>query len=181
MEAVINGVRLAYQANGDAAQPPLVLVHGFPLDSGMWEAQLAGLADRAYVVAPDLRGHGRSEAPAGPYSMEQHADDLAGLLDFLGIRRAVIAGLSMGGYVTLAFWRRHRERVAGLALLDSRAGADTPDGRAGRTATIERVRQRGVEVLAEEMMPRLLSHENLADEQLAGGLARWCCASRRKA
>lgn len=168
METNVNGVRLAYQANGEVSKPALLLVHGFPLDSGMWEAQLEGLAGNAYMIAPDLRGHGRSDAPPGPYSMEQHADDLAALLDYLGVRKAVVAGLSMGGYVTLAFWRRHPDRVAGLALLDSRASADTPEGRAGRTATIERVRERGVEVLAEEMLPRMLSPENLSDERIAG-------------
>ena len=108
---------------------------------------------------------------AGPYSMDQHADDLAALLDHLLVQKAVIAGLSMGGYVALAFWRRHPQRVAGLALVDTRANADTPDGRAGRTATADRVRERGVTVLAEEMMPRLLSPENLGDEQIAGRCA----------
>lgn len=168
MEATINGVRLAYQANGDVSKPALLLVHGFPLDSGMWEAQLAGLGDRARVIAPDLRGHGRSEAPAGGYSMERHADDLAALLDHLGIQKAVVAGFSMGGYATFAFWRRHPERVAGLAFVDTRAGADTPDGRSVRTATAERVRERGVSVLVDEMLPRLLSPENLQDEGIVG-------------
>ena len=170
MEAVIGGVRVAYQANGQENRPALLLVHGFPLDSGMWDAQLEGLADRAHVIAPDLRGHGRSDVPPPPYSMEQHADDLAGLLDTLGVRKAVVAGLSMGGYVTLAFWRRHPERVAGLALVDTRASADTPEVRDGRTATIERVHERGVEVLAEEMLPRMLTPENLAAERLVGAV-----------
>ncbi len=170
MEAVIGGVRVAYQANGQENRPALLLVHGFPLDSGMWDAQLEGLADRARVIAPDLRGHGRSDVPPPPYSMEQHADDLAELLDTLGVRKAVVAGLSMGGYVTLAFWRRHPERVAGLALVDTRASADTPEVRDGRTATIERVRERGVQVLAEEMLPRMLTPENLAAERLVGAV-----------
>ena len=166
MEAVVNGVRLAYQANGDASKPALLLVHGFPLDSGMWEAQLAGLGDRSHVIAPDLRGHGRSEVTAGGYSMEQHADDLAALLDHLGIAKAMIAGFSMGGYVAFPFWRRHPERVAGLAFVDTRAAPDTPEGHAGRTATAERVRERGVDVLVDDLMPRLLSADNLQDQAL---------------
>jgi pimeloyl-ACP methyl ester carboxylesterase len=136
----------------------------------MWEAQLGGLADRAHVIAPDLRGHGKSDAPASPYTMDQHADDLAALLDHLRVSRAVVAGFSMGGYATLAFWRRHSQRIAGLALVDTRAGADTPEGRAGRNATADRVRKRGVIVLAEEMLPRLLSTENQHDERLADRL-----------
>jgi 3-oxoadipate enol-lactonase len=147
-----------------------LLVHGFPLDSGMWEAQLAGLANQAYLIAPDLRGHGRSEVPPGPYAMDQHADDLAGLLDYLGVQKVVVAGLSMGGYVTFAFWRRHPERVAGLGLVDTRANGDTSEGRAARTAMIERVRERGVSILAEEMLPQMLNAENLRDERIAGAL-----------
>jgi 3-oxoadipate enol-lactonase len=170
MEATVNGMRLSYQANGDAGKPALLLIHGFPLDSGMWEAQLAGLADRAKMIAPDLRGHGRSAVPDGPCSMEQHADDMAALLDTLGVSKAVVAGLSMGGYVAFAFWRRHPERVAALALLDTRATPDTREGQEGRTATIARVRERGVSVLVEEMMPRLLSPENQRNDRLTGAL-----------
>lgn len=170
MEAVINGARLAYQANDKAGLPPLLLVHGFPLDSGMWEAQLTGLAAQAYVIAPDLRGHGRSDVPPGPCTMDQHADDLAGLLDYLGVQKAIVVGLSMGGYVALAFWRRYAARVAGFGLIDSRANADTPEGRAARDATIQRIRERGVSILAEEMLPRLLAPENLRNEQIAGAV-----------
>lgn len=170
MRAKVSGIELFYRESGAANLPALLLVHGFPLDSGMWEAQLEGLAERAHVIAPDLRGHGQSDVPPGPYSMDQHADDLAALLDELDIRKTVIAGLSMGGYVTQAFWRRHPERVAGLALLDTRASADTAEARAKRNETIDRVAQSGVRVLAEDMMPRLLSAENQQDERLAGTL-----------
>ncbi len=178
MEARINGVRLAYEISGEPERAPLVLVHGFPLDSAMWEAQLAGLSERAYVIAPDLRGHGASDAPTGPYSMDQHADDLAGLLDHLSVRRAVVAGLSMGGYVTFAFWRRHPQRVAGLALIDTRANAETPEGRAGREATIAKVRAGGVEILAEEMLPRLLSPGNRGNVQLVDRLRQMILRQR---
>jgi pimeloyl-ACP methyl ester carboxylesterase len=102
--------------------------------------------------------------------MDQHADDLAALLDYLGVRKAVIAGLSMGGYVAFAYWRRHPERVAALALLDTRAVPDSPEARDGRTATIQQVRERGVSVLVEEMMPRLLNPANLRDDRLAGAV-----------
>ncbi len=168
MEATVNGFRMNYRVSGRAGVPPLLLIHGFPLDSAMWDAQLEGLADRAYVIAPDLRGHGQSDRPAGAYSMDQHADDLAALLEQLGVRKAVVAGLSMGGYVAFAFWRRHAERVAGLALVDTRANADTEEGRSNREATIGRVRERGVAALTEDMMPKLLSPENLNDAQVAG-------------
>jgi len=167
MEMVVNGVRLAYRTAGSAEQPALVLIHGFPLDSAMWDAQLAGLAQHCYVVAPDLRGHGESDVPPGPYSMDQHADDVAALMDALGIRRAVVAGLSMGGYVAEALWRRHSARISGLALIDTRANADTAEGKAGREAAIGRVRERGVSVLADEMLPRLLAPHRQGDTEIA--------------
>lgn len=170
VETVVNGVRMAYRTAGSAEQPALVLIHGFPLDSAMWDAQLAGLATRCFVVAPDLRGHGESEVPSGPYSMDQHADDVAALVDALGIRRAVVGGLSMGGYVAEALWRRHSARVSGLALIDTRANADTAEAKAGRDASIGRVRERGVGILAEEMMPRLLAPQHQGDTEIARAL-----------
>jgi pimeloyl-ACP methyl ester carboxylesterase len=170
MEAQVNGVKLYYRESGSPELPALLLVHGFPLDSGIWEAQLEGLADRAHVIAPDLRGHGQSDVPPGPYTMDQYADDLAALLDSAGVKKAVVAGLSMGGYVTLAFWRRHPSQVAGLALIDSRAAADTSEGRMSRTEMMDRVAQGGSGILVDELLPRLLSPENLTDERITGPL-----------
>jgi 3-oxoadipate enol-lactonase len=167
MEIVVNGVSMAYRTAGRPEQPALVLIHGFPLDSAMWDAQLDALAQHCFIVAPDLRGHGQSDAPPGPYSIDQHADDVAALMNALGVRAAVIGGLSMGGYVALAFWRRHRGKVGGLALIDTRANADTPEGRAARDATIARVGERGVGILAEEMAPRLLASENQGETEVA--------------
>ena len=95
--------------------------------------------------------------------MEQHADDLAALLDHLKIRRAVVAGLSMGGYVAFAFWRRHRERVRALILADTRAEPDSVVARANRDAAIAKVQQPGAAAYAGEMLPRLLSPASLGD------------------
>lgn len=170
MDVSVNGVRMTVRERSEVDRPALLLVHGFPLDNRMWDAQLEGLAGQARIIAPDLRGHGLSDAPPGPYSMDQHADDLAALLDQLGASKAIVAGLSMGGYVVLAFWRRHPERVAGIVLLDTRAEADTPASKAGRDVTASRVREAGVGVLADEMMPKLLAPQNLADEQITAPL-----------
>lgn len=167
METVVNGIRMAYRMAGEPGQPALILIHGFPLDSAMWQAQLEGLAQHCFIVAPDLRGHGQSEVPPGPYSIDEHADDVAALMDALGAREAVIGGLSMGGYVALAFWRRHSDKVSGLTLIDTRANADTPEGKAARDATIERIRESGVAILADEMLPRLLAPENQGDTEVA--------------
>ncbi len=108
MDTTLNGVRIAYHDRGRRHGTALLLIHGFPLDHRMWAPQLVGLSPDVRVIAPDLRGFGRSEVTPGPLTMEQHADDLAALLDHLEIERAVVAGLSMGGYIAFAFWRRHR-------------------------------------------------------------------------
>lgn len=162
----VNGVRLACYQRGKGREPVLLLIHGFPLDHRLWEAQLFGLASEAWVIAPDLRGFGRSEHGSDPLTMEQHADDLAALLDRLGVDRAVVAGLSMGGYITFAFWRRHCARVRGLVLADTRAEPDTAVGRAGRDLAAQRVQEVGAAVFAEEMLSRLLPPSSVSKPKI---------------
>jgi 3-oxoadipate enol-lactonase len=164
----VNGFRLAYGDHGREHETVLLLVHGFPLDRRLWAAQATAFANMTRVIVPDLRGHGRSQALPGPLTMEQHADDLAALLDCLEIRQAVVAGLSMGGYVTFAFWRRHPDRVRGLILADTRAEPDSEDARAGRDAAMLKVQQAGAAAYAEEMLPRLLAPASLANARIAG-------------
>ncbi len=166
MDVNVNGVRMMVRERGEGDGQTLLLVHGFPLDSRMWREQLSGLARYTRVIAPDLRGHGLSDASQRPSSMDQHADDLAALLDRLDVKKAIVAGLSMGGYVTLALWRRHPERVAGIALVDTRAEPDTPAGKANRDVTAAWVREAGAGLLADEMMPKLLAPQSLADERI---------------
>ena len=168
MYAAINGVRLFYTDRGKSKSPTLLLIHGFPLDHRLWDAQSAALARTMRVIAPDLRGHGASAGPAGPLMMDQHADDLAALLDHLMVQRAVVAGLSMGGYVAFAFWRRHKQRVQALALLDTRAEADSVAAKANRDVAAARVRDVGVEVYSRELLPRLLAPASLADAAIFG-------------
>jgi 3-oxoadipate enol-lactonase len=175
MDTIVNGVRIAYHDRGQLHGTALLLIHGFPLDHRMWAPQLAGLSADVRVIAPDLRGFGRSAAPTaaplevtpGPLTMEQHADDLAALLDHLAIERAIVAGLSMGGYIAFAFWRRHPERVQALVLLDTRAELDAPQARANRDAAAVKVRQAGSAAIAGEMLPRLLAPANLSNRRIA--------------
>lgn len=157
MDTVVNGIRLHYVQAGQGV--PLLLVHGYPLDHALWQPQIDALADAqvARVIAPDLRGFGQSDAPEGVYTMDMHADDLRELLDTLQIRQAVLCGLSMGGYIALAFWRKYAARVRALILVDTRAGADTPAARQARLDMVEQVKQRGSIPAAEAMLPRLLA------------------------
>ena len=152
----IDAVELAFVDRGTG--PPLVLVHGFPLDHSMWNAQIEALSEQHRVIAPDLRGFGQSGAAKGVVTMQRFADDLAGLLDVLEVHQPIVlGGLSMGGYVALAFWRKYAPRLRGLILCDTRAGSDTPQMAAARRAMADRVLREGAAPLVDTMMPKLLA------------------------
>jgi len=138
--------------------PALVLLHAFPLNAEMWQPQMDGLADGWRVIAPDLT----PEQAAEP-SMDAMADAVATLLDELGVEQIVLGGLSMGGYVAFAFLRRHRARVRGLVLADTRAGADTDEVRQRRTSQQAQVQSEGTAGLVETMVGSLLSEHTRAN------------------
>lgn len=138
------------------AGTPLVLLHAFPLSSWMWSAQQTALADIARVITPDLRGFGRSPLGVDEPSLDRSADDVAAVLDRLDLQRVVLGGLSMGGYVTMAFLRRHGERVAGLILADTKANADPPAAQDNRERIAQAVVDRGTDVLISDVFPTLL-------------------------
>lgn len=135
---------------------PIVLAHAFPLDHRVWEWQIRELSARFRVLAPDLRGFGRTTVTSGVVTMEQMADDLAAMLDALAIEEPIVlGGLSMGGYVAFQFVRRHRQRLAGVILCDTRATADSEEVRENRLRTAERILNEGTAFLADQMLPRL--------------------------
>lgn len=150
----VNGVELATMDRGHGM--PVVLVHGFPLNHAMWNAQIEALSARYRILAPDLRGFGASGVTEGTVTMEQFADDLAALLDALEVEEpVVVCGLSMGGYIAWAFWRKYPSRVRALVFCDTRAAADTPEAAANRRATAERVLREGPGPVADAMLPKL--------------------------
>lgn len=148
-----NGIELAYDESGSGT--PLLFIHGWPHNRALWAAQMSGLVDHARCIAPDLRGFGGSTV-AGPWTIDQFADDLVHLLDSLGIEVAVVCGLSMGGYVALSLLRRHRARVRALILSSTRATADTAEAREKRMRLIEFVRERGGEALAGKQLKAMV-------------------------
>ena len=166
--ANINGVQIAYRDEGRGR--PLLLIHAFPLSGAMWERQIAALVGAYRLIVPDLRGFGASPAVSGTASLDQYADDLAGLLDQLGLEHVAVAGLSMGGYIAFALLRRHHERVDALVLADTRPQADTEDGRRAREENARLVEQQGPRALADQMLPKLLSSS--APEQLRAEVRR---------
>src|SRR5437870_4244544 len=121
---------------------PLALLHGFPLDSRVWAKQRAALADQCRVITPDLRGFGKSTSDQ-PFSIESQADDVHAWLKQIGALPGVLGGLSMGGYVALACAKKYPADLRGLILIDTKADADTPDGKQAREKMIDLVRQKG--------------------------------------
>jgi 3-oxoadipate enol-lactonase len=136
---------------------PLILLHAFPLGAEMWRPQLERAPRGWRLIAPDLRGLGGSALDGSTaVSMDDYAADTIALMDSLGIARAVIGGLSMGGYVTFAMFRRAPQRFSGMILADTRSTADTDDGLRARQTLLEAVRRNGVTAVAEEMPAKLL-------------------------
>jgi pimeloyl-ACP methyl ester carboxylesterase len=151
-----DGTRLWVRDQGSG--PVVLLVHGFPLDGSLWDAQRAALAERYRVITVDLRGFGRSSINQDLVTMAQYADDLAEVLQKLAISDPVFfGGLSMGGYIAWEFWQRHRQRVRGMMLVNTRSGADSREMARGREMTADRVLEEGTEEFAEGMLQKLFS------------------------
>jgi len=157
----INGIRLVYDRRGKGT--PLVLLHGYPLDHHLWDEVVPLLQDQFDVILPDLRGFGGSSTVDSFYTMEDIASDIAGLLDSLGIPKAVIVGHSMGGYVALAFARLYLERVAGLGLVSSQVLGDTPAKREDRFKTAAEVADKGIGTVVEAMTPKFTTDTHLQE------------------
>jgi pimeloyl-ACP methyl ester carboxylesterase len=144
----------------------LLLVHGYPFDHTLWDKVRPLLNSKVQVIAPDLRGFNGQPTGNEEPALEVMADDLAALVKNAGSQRAVVAGMSMGGYIALAFAERHPAMLAGLALVSSQAAADTEEARASRRATIEKVRANGPGVAAEATVPKLFAPKNSGREEL---------------
>jgi pimeloyl-ACP methyl ester carboxylesterase len=158
--AALSKTNMAYVDEGTG--PPVLLIHGFPLDHSMWKAQIAALSERARVIAPDLRGYGQTPLAPGDaengITMEAYADDLAELLGAIGVRESIVlVGFSMGGYVAWQFVRKFGDRLRALIQCDTRAKADNDEGRAGRLKMAENVAEWGSGRVAEMMGPKLFA------------------------
>ncbi|HSN15887.1 MAG TPA: alpha/beta fold hydrolase [Anaeromyxobacteraceae bacterium] len=153
--ANVNGGQIAYQDSG-AGKDVVLLLHAFPLNRGMWSRLVTALEKRHRVIAVDYRGFGRSGLPPEALTMEVVAEDVRALLAHLRVERAAVAGLSMGGYVALELYRQAPGLFRGLALCDTKAGSDTPEGAKGREAFAKSAIEKGLRWVADEMVPKLL-------------------------
>jgi pimeloyl-ACP methyl ester carboxylesterase len=149
------GVSLEYDDIGNGV--PLLLIHGFPLDRTLWRTQIAGLSQIFRVIAPDLRGFGQSSETDGEaVTMDQYAADLKSLLDSVNVKQAVIGGISMGGYIALAFYAQYADRAKGLILANTRAVPDSEESRQSRLENAQKVGEVGAGFLVETMAPKML-------------------------
>ncbi|HYF38319.1 MAG TPA: alpha/beta fold hydrolase [Gemmatimonadales bacterium] len=155
---MVHGVNLAVEVIGEG--PPVLFVHGYPLNRTMWRAQLDGL-NGFRRIAPDLRGMGQSDAPDLGYGMNIYAADLAALLDALAIEDVILCGLSMGGYIIFEMLRTWQSRVRGLVLMDTRAEADSAEARRARDTAAALAKEGGAAAVAESMLPKLLAPATL--------------------
>lgn len=157
MKTVVNNAGIAYDDHG--AGLPVIFLHAFPLNRHMWKGELTTLLgeERYRLVALDWRGFGESDIVNDVSTMELFADDVAGLMDALGMENAVLCGLSMGGYATFAFLRKYSQRVRGLILADTRPGADTAAAKANRENVARVAETQGTGVIADMQVPHLLS------------------------
>ena len=161
LRARVRGIEMAYDDRGQG--PMVVLLHGYPFNRSMWREQAEALAGDYRVVTPDLRGMGETDGGDGPATMDEMAHDVAALLDHLRVERAVVGGLSMGGYVTLAFHRRHRLRARALVLADTRPGADTDDARRTREEQARKILSEGTGAIADDFLKKVLTTETLSE------------------
>jgi len=177
MKAEINGITLAYSDRGKGL--PLVLIHGFPLCRKIWRPQAEALSKAGCrVIAPDLRGFGESGLTIGTEGMDIYADDVVALMDHLGIDKAVVGGMSMGGYVLLNLLERYPERVAAPIFIVTKAGGDDEVGKARRTALADACRAQGSLPVAEAFRSLLFAHETLQNNpELVDEVFAWMRAT----
>ncbi|WP_339730157.1 alpha/beta fold hydrolase [uncultured Gimesia sp.] len=165
IDQTVNGIKMKVLVEGSG--PPLLLVHGFPLNHRMWQSQIEYFKNEFTVLAPDLRGFGATEITRGTVTMKQHAEDLHMLLNELNVEEPVIfCGLSMGGYIAWEFWKHFPDSLRALILCDTRDGSDTEAGINNRLKMIDLVMKHGPESISSSMIPNLISessHQNYPD------------------
>ncbi len=157
MKIVRGGIEIAYRDEGDGL--PVVLLHGFPFSSRMWNRQVATLAPSHRVITPDFRGFG--DSGGAPSSLEQLADDLDALVEHLELPPFVLGGFSMGGYVAFRYLAKHADRVCAVILLDTRAEPDAPEAKQRRYAAIDRIKSEGPDGFLNDFAKLVLSPKTL--------------------
>jgi 3-oxoadipate enol-lactonase len=152
MKFILNDIAVNYNERGMPQGLPVVFIHGFPFSHEMWEPQMNVMPNNIHAISYDVRGHGMSDVGDGQFTIELFVDDLIALLDHLFIEKAILCGLSMGGYIALRTCERHPDRVRGLILCDTKSEPDTDSAKIKRSVTIKAVKTTGVPAFAEDFV-----------------------------
>jgi 3-oxoadipate enol-lactonase len=164
MKAVINNHLLRFIDIGISTAPPIIFIHGFPFSHKMWAfpgGQMEALAGTNRVIAYDVRGHGESEVGSGHYTIEFFVDDLIGLMNHLNVEKAILCGLSMGGYIALRAIERHAERFTGLVLADTKSEPDPNEVKVKRAQSIKDIQENGLKLYAENYVKSVFTAESI--------------------
>ncbi|HAQ21414.1 MAG TPA: alpha/beta hydrolase [Prolixibacteraceae bacterium] len=165
IEATVNNNTISYTDEGPDGAPVIILIHCFPFNKSMWNKQIEALIEKFRVIAYDIRGYGNSPAGTEDFSIELFADDLIGLMDALKIEKAMLCGLSMGGYIALNAVENFPKRFNALILCDTTCMADTSEGIKKRMISIENIEKYGVEYFANESLKNLFAPESFITNQ----------------
>jgi 3-oxoadipate enol-lactonase len=152
MKIIVDNITINYTECGRPQGTPVVFIHGFPFSHKMWEPQMSVLSDDIRAILYDVRGHGSSGVGDGLYTIELFVDDLIALLDHLAIEKAILCGLSMGGYIALRAFERNPDRISGLILCDTKSEPDTNDAKIKRTTTMKMIQSAGVRTFTEDFV-----------------------------
>ena len=152
MKTILNDCAIDYSEHGMPQGLPVIFIHGFPFSKEMWEPQMNVMPNFIHSISYDVRGHGASDVGDGQYTIELFVDDLLALLDYLLIKKAVLCGLSMGGYIALRAFERHPDRVSGLILCDTKSTADTDAAKIKRASTMKEVKIHGSQIFAADFI-----------------------------
>jgi 3-oxoadipate enol-lactonase len=165
IKVAVNDITISYSDEGTTGDPVIIFIHGFPFNKSMWDNQLKALKENYRVIAYDVRGHGDSDSGTGDFSIDLFAADLLSLMDALKIDKAMLCGLSMGGYIALNAVENYPDRFDALILSDTTCTADTPEVKEKRMKTIESIRNDGVEKFADESIKNFFAPESFSTKK----------------
>jgi len=177
MRVKVNDIIVGCNDEGSREAPVLIFVHGFPFNRSMWRDQMDVLGGEWRVVDYDVRGHGESDSGEKTFSITLFAEDLIALMDALEIDKAVLCGLSMGGYIALNAVLSHPERFKAVVLSDTQCAADTPEAKEKRQEAIDAIRKNGIENYADESVKKFFTPESLQNESTAVDKVRMMVAA----
>ncbi|TMI96034.1 MAG: alpha/beta fold hydrolase [Bacteroidetes bacterium] len=154
---IINKLTVSYSDHGPDDAPVIIFIHGFPFNKSMWNVQMDALKNNYRVIAYDIRGHGNSDPGNDEFFIELFVNDMLRLMEKLKIEKSLLCGLSLGGYIALNAVLKHPDRFDGLILSDTQCMADTPEIKENRCIAITRIKEKGVELYADESIKKLFS------------------------